>query len=98
MPVPPADQPVSHLSATDHKDPGPVEPRHPGATAGLSVCSTTANPPIDQQTKITGGPQQDHETPRLALKERALARTAPLGTIPGRYRPTDDLLAFLDSL
>jgi len=34
----------------------------------------------------------------LALKERALARTAPLGTMPGRYRPTDDLLAFLDSL
>lgn len=34
----------------------------------------------------------------LALKERALARTAPTGTTPGRYRAPDTLLAFLDSL
>ena len=34
----------------------------------------------------------------LALKERALARTAPEGVPPGRYRPPDQLLAFLDAL
>jgi site-specific recombinase XerD len=34
----------------------------------------------------------------LSLKERALARTAPLGSSPGRYRPPDRLLAFLESL
>jgi integrase/recombinase XerD len=34
----------------------------------------------------------------LSLKERALARTTPLGTPPGRYRPADDLLAFLEAL
>ncbi len=34
----------------------------------------------------------------LALKERALARTAPANTIPGRYRPSDLLLAFLEAL
>lgn len=34
----------------------------------------------------------------LALKERALARTAPLPTAPGRYRPPDALLAFLEKL
>jgi site-specific recombinase XerD len=34
----------------------------------------------------------------LALKERALARSDLPDTIPGRYRPTDELLAFLDSL
>jgi integrase/recombinase XerD len=34
----------------------------------------------------------------LALKERALARTTPLGAKPGRYRPPDDLLAFLEAL
>ncbi len=34
----------------------------------------------------------------LAAKERAIARTAPPNTTPGRYRPTDELLAFLDSL
>ncbi|GEM_PF-818279 len=34
----------------------------------------------------------------LSIKERALARTAPLHTKPGRYQPSDQLLAFLDSL
>jgi len=34
----------------------------------------------------------------LTLKERALARTTPPGTKPGRYRPSDSLLAFLESL
>jgi integrase/recombinase XerD len=34
----------------------------------------------------------------LALKERALARTTPPNTTPGRYRPSDTLLAFLQSL
>jgi site-specific recombinase XerD len=34
----------------------------------------------------------------LALKERALARTTPTGTTPGRYRPPDMLLAFLKAL
>jgi integrase/recombinase XerD len=48
-----------------------------------------------------------HEQPRttliylradLRLKERALERTAPPNTKPGRYRAPDALLAFLDSL
>jgi site-specific recombinase XerD len=34
----------------------------------------------------------------LSLKERAVARTAPPRTTPGRYRAPDTLLAFLDSL
>lgn len=34
----------------------------------------------------------------LALKERAIARTAPHGILPGRYRPSDRLLAFLEAL
>ncbi len=34
----------------------------------------------------------------LRLKEQALSRTAPLGVKPGRYRPDDELLAFLESL
>ena len=38
----------------------------------------------------------EHADP--ALKERAIARTAPLGAKPGRYRPSDPVLAFLDAL
>jgi site-specific recombinase XerD len=38
----------------------------------------------------------EHADP--ALKETAIARTAPLGAKPGRYRPSDELLAFLEAL
>jgi site-specific recombinase XerD len=31
------------------------------------------------------------------IKERALARTTPPATKPGRYRPSDQLLAFLEA-
>ena len=34
----------------------------------------------------------------LAMKERALARTKPLDSKPGRYRPPDAILRFLDGL
>lgn len=34
----------------------------------------------------------------LALKERALARTTPPASTPGRYRPPDSMLAFLETL
>jgi site-specific recombinase XerD len=34
----------------------------------------------------------------LAMKERALARTAPLRVRPGRFRPPDSLLAYLEAL
>lgn len=34
----------------------------------------------------------------MRLKEQALARTLPVQIAPGRYRPDDQLLAFLESL
>ena len=34
----------------------------------------------------------------LQMKERALARIAPPKTAPGRYRPPDALMAFLEGL
>jgi integrase len=34
----------------------------------------------------------------LAVKQRALDRTAPPETSPGRYRPPDALISFLNSL
>jgi len=33
----------------------------------------------------------------LAIKERALARTTPPTTPPGRYQPPDSLIAFLEA-
>jgi site-specific recombinase XerD len=38
----------------------------------------------------------EHADPKL--KEQAIARLTPLGVKPGRYRPTDALLAFLQDL
>ncbi|HEY6792057.1 MAG TPA: tyrosine-type recombinase/integrase [Trebonia sp.] len=34
----------------------------------------------------------------MTQKEEAIAKTAPPGTSPGRYKPPDDILAYLDSL
>jgi integrase/recombinase XerD len=34
----------------------------------------------------------------IQLKEKAMARTAPVTVPPGRYRPDDQLLAFLEAL
>ena len=34
----------------------------------------------------------------LTIKEQALARTSPVNGTPGRYRPPDSLLAFLEAL
>ena len=34
----------------------------------------------------------------MRIKEKALARTTPLNTKPGRFKPADDLLAYLESL
>jgi integrase/recombinase XerD len=34
----------------------------------------------------------------MALKERAINRTTPINTAPGRYQPDDAILTFLDSL
>ena len=34
----------------------------------------------------------------MGIKERALARTTPIGSSPRRYRPPDRLIAFLEAL
>jgi hypothetical protein len=34
----------------------------------------------------------------MTHKQQAIDRTKPIGTKPGRYRPPDALLAFLESL
>ena len=56
----------------------------------------------DQPFKITGIRSQIETTQvylhaDLGIKERALAKTAQAETKPGRFRPTDKLLAFLEA-
>ena len=34
----------------------------------------------------------------MTIKEKALALTAPVAAMPGRYHPNDKILAFLDGL
>lgn len=34
----------------------------------------------------------------LKMKEAALSHTVPFGVKPGRYRPSDEVLAYLESL
>jgi hypothetical protein len=34
----------------------------------------------------------------MGIKERALARTTPIGSSPRRYQPSDRLIAFLEAL
>jgi integrase/recombinase XerD len=41
---------------------------------------------------------QIYLTADLTIKERALARTTPTTSPPGRYRPADELLTWLDGL
>jgi hypothetical protein len=58
--------------------------------AGASTCVNR-----DQ----IGKPEFDvHLHADLELKEKALARTTPANTKPGRYKPPDQLLAFLEGL
>ncbi len=69
-------------------------------------CARQQNPRSNPLTTVADS-RKGHESTQTthiyehadpALKEQAIARTAPLGAKPGRYRPPDALLAFLDSL
>ena len=63
-----------------------------------------APPPIDTGTIALWLGHEDLDSTSkyihadMALKQRALDRTTPLNTKPGRYRPPDPLLRFLESL
>jgi integrase/recombinase XerD len=75
--------------------------RRPGRSGLVSgVASTAARAAVTSLwlghagTKAT----QIYLHADLAMKEKALARTAPLTGGTGRYRPGDSLLAFLEGL
>ena len=91
----PSDQPRAH---------GTTQPRKL-KHCGAHLCATQ-NPRSDA-IKHNSDSRKGHENTAttqvyihadLALKERAIARTAPRNTTPGRYQPADHILAFLDGL
>lgn len=67
---------------------------------GGGVCATASHGSRRPNCPLYGSRSGRHAVVRadLALKERALARTAPTPTAPRRYRPPDTLLAFLEGL
>jgi site-specific recombinase XerD len=88
---------AQHCASLQDKHVTPHTLRH---TAAMSLLHAGVDP-------VTIALWLGHESPRstqpyihadLKLKEQALARTAPPKTRPGRYRPPDKLLAFLESL
>jgi hypothetical protein len=77
-------------------------------TAGLRLARLGHDPDrrdeCDERDRDVDQEDREVETTQmylhadLAVKERALARTKPLNSKPGRYRPPDALLRFLDGL
>jgi UTP:GlnB (protein PII) uridylyltransferase len=65
-----------------------------GEAVHADVLSELVARYLDASVKTT----QSYLHADLAIKEKALARTKPLDAKPGRYRPTDETLAFLEGL
>jgi integrase/recombinase XerD len=95
---------VKHLATAEHACPSlhakPISPHTLRHTAAMRLLHAGVDITVialwlgHESTQTT----QIYLHADLALKERALARTAPPKTRPGRYRPPDQLLAFLESL
>ena len=69
-------------------------------TAAMGCCSPRRHH-HDRAVARARASDHDHAVylhADLALKQRAIDRTTPPGTKPGRYRPADPLLAFLENL
>jgi len=66
---------------------------HSGAQQGVDVSTIALL--LGHETVRTTQIYLDAD---LTLKERALARMSPRQVKPGRYRPTDPLLAFLENM
>ena len=73
-------------------------------TCGTSSRSTSLKAGVDTSVIALWLGHEDTETTQIylhadmSIKEQALARVQQPGTSPGRYRPPDGLLAFLDNL
>jgi integrase len=83
---------------------------HSQPRACTRTCSDTAARCRCCQARVDGtvialwlghadtGSTQQYIHADMTIKERALALLTPPTAAPGRYRPTDEVLAYLDSL
>ena len=77
----------------DHRERDPGRVRQQGLQSGVDLATISLWLGHEDLRTV-----QHYLHADLALKERALARTAPPNTTPRRYRPTDPILAFLEAL
>jgi len=88
---------ASHRCSTLHKKVSPHTLRH---TAAMNLLHAGVDSTVialwlgHESVEAT----QIYLHADMQIKERALARTTPANTTPGRYRPPDTLLAFLEAL
>lgn len=82
-----------------------IDTKHPGVHTLRHACAMNLlQSGVDLATIALWLGHEDLRTVQhylhadLALKERALSRTEPANSKPGRYRPTDPVLAFLKGL
>ena len=88
-----------HIAAARHETERPlVERRSRMASVQVDEDAAVVLMGSWGRREVTSESDDDFEHADPALKEQAIARAAPLGTKPGRYRPSDTLLAFLESL
>jgi site-specific recombinase XerD len=68
----------------------------------LAVAMIGNGAPIPVVSAVLGHASSDttqaYYDADLALKQRALDRTTPPGSPPGRYQPSDQLIAFLEAI
>ena len=92
-----ANSAVAHCSSLASKIVSPHTLRH---TCAMRFLESRNDPStialwLGHESPVTS---QIYLHAHLALKERAIARTAPPNTTSGRYRPPDKLIAFLEQL
>ena len=93
-----------HVKLAQQRCPALGEKRSPHTSCGTPRPWTSSPPASTPPSSRSGSATSRTETTQIylhadmAIKQRALDRTAPHGGAVGRYRPPDALMAFLDSM
>ena len=95
---------AKHASTASHACPSLQNKKITPHTLRHTAAVRLLQAPVDTATiALWLGHERDQTTQTylhadLTIKQRAIDRTTPPGTKPGRYRPADPLLAFLEDL